>query len=479
MHFSAYFIMIVKKRKNKTMIKSYEQLKWEMEILDEFIEKAYEGLIIIDREGKIVKFKYERLLDIKEEDVIGKHVTDVIENTRLHIVLKTGTPEIGDIQKIKGHDVVTSRIPIIRSGEVVGAVGTILFKDVQEVKHLSDHLEKMKAHVKKVNKELKRLNLAKYSFEQILTADPQMVMLIHTAKMAAETNSSVYIEGASGTGKEYFAHAIHEASYRRYAPFIRINCASIPKDLFESELFGYEPGAFTGASTHGRIGKFELANGGTIFLDELSAMPLEMQVKLLRVIEEREIERIGGNQSIQLDVRIISASNENLYDLTATGQFRHDLYYRLNVVGLKLPPLKERQRDVALLTHHFLSQFAKDKPIEITKQALNALEAYSWPGNVRELRNVIESALALIQSNVLTIRELPENISLYGSAHGSKGYAFASDGLDLKVKLDQLERQMIEEALYQSGDCKTKAAQMLGIHRTALYKKMHKLGILS
>ena len=213
-------------------------------------------------------------------------------------MLTTGTPEIGDIQKIKGHDVVTSRIPIIRSGEVIGAVGTILFKDVQEVKHLADHLEKMKAHVKKVNSELKRLNLAKYSFDQILTADPQMVMLIRTAKMAAETNSSVYIEGASGTGKEYFAHAIHEASYRRYAPFIRINCASIPKDLFESELFGYEPGAFTGASTHGRIGKFELANGGTIFLDELSAMPLEMQVKLLRVIEEREIERIGGNQKI-------------------------------------------------------------------------------------------------------------------------------------------------------------------------------------
>lgn len=459
------------------MTKTFEQLKWEMEILDEFIEKAYEGLIIIDREGKIVKFKYERFLDVKEEEVIGKHVTEVIENTRLHIVLKTGTPEIGDIQKIKGHDVVTSRIPIIRSGEVIGAVGTILFKDVQEVKHLADHLEKMKAHVKKVKNELKRLNLAKYSFEQILTADPQMVMLIRTAKMAAETNSSVYIEGASGTGKEYFAHAIHEASYRRYAPFVRINCASIPKELFESELFGYEPGAFTGASSHGRIGKFELANGGTIFLDELSALPLEMQVKLLRVIEEREIERIGGNQSIQLDVRFISASNENLYERVASGHFRNDLYYRLNVVGLKLPLLKERHRDVALLTHHFIRQYAKDRKIEITKQAIKALEAYDWPGNVRELRNVIESALALIQSDVLSIHELPEFISKLDSGKGSKEYTYAVEGLDLKMKMDQLERMLILDALTQSGDCKTKAAQMLGIHRTALYKKMQKLGI--
>lgn len=459
------------------MIKTFEQLKWEMEILDEFIEKAYEGLIIIDREGKIVKFKYERFLDVKEVDVIGKHVTEVIENTRLHIVLETGTPEIGEIQKIKGHDVVTSRIPIIRSGEVVGAVGTILFKDVQEVKHLADHLEKMKAHVKKVDKELKRLNLAKYSFDQILTADPQMVMLVQMAKKAAETNSSVYIEGASGTGKEYFAHAIHEASYRRYAPFVRINCASIPKDLFESELFGYEPGAFTGASTHGRIGKFELANGGTIFLDELSAIPLEMQVKLLRVIEEREIERVGGNQRIQLDVRIISASNEDLYERAATGHFRHDLYYRLNVVGLKLPPLKDRQRDVALLTHHFLKQFARETPIEITKEALKALEAYTWPGNVRELRNVIEGALALIKSNILTIRELPENISRHISIAHVKDDPYVFDGMDLKLKMDALERQLIQEALIQSGESRTAAAQLLGIHRTALYKKMKKLGL--
>lgn len=460
------------------MEKTFEQLKWEMEIIDEFIEKAYEGLIIIDKDGKIIKFKYEKFLDVKEEDVIGKHVTEVMENTRLHIVLKTGTPEIGDVQNIKGHNVLTSRIPIIRNGEVVGAVGTILFKDILEVKHLNDHLEQMKQHVKKYKQEMKRLNLAKYSFEQILTADPQMLAIIDSAKKAAESNVSVYIEGQSGTGKEYFAHAIHEGSLRRYAPFVRINCASIPKDLFESELFGYEPGAFTGASTHGRIGKFELANGGTIFLDELSAMPFEMQAKLLRVIEEREIERVGGNARINIDVRFISASNEDLHECVKQGRFRSDLYYRLNVVHLKLPPLKDRSRDIMLLTHHFIDLFSKDRPTGpkgVSVDAKRCLEAYTWPGNVRELRNVIESAISLSGSRLIEVSDLPEAIAL--ERVDTLYDASLELGGDLYEIMERIERNLIISAIKASGGSKTRAAKRLGIHRTALYKKMDKLGI--
>ncbi|HAS73798.1 MAG TPA: sigma-54-dependent Fis family transcriptional regulator [Clostridiales bacterium UBA8960] len=460
------------------MEKTFEQLKWEMEIIDEFIEKAYEGLIIIDKDGKIIKFKYEKFLDVKEEDVIGKHVTEVMENTRLHIVLKTGTPEIGDVQNIKGHNVLTSRIPIIRSGEVVGAVGTILFKDILEVKHLNDHLEQMKQHVNKYKQELKRLNLAKYSFEQILTADPQMLALIDSAKKAAESSSSVYIEGQSGTGKEYFAHAIHEGSLRRYGPFVRINCAGIPKDLFESELFGYEPGAFTGASTHGRIGKFEIANGGTIFLDELSAMPFEMQAKLLRVIEEREIERVGGNTRVNIDVRFISASNEDLHDLVKQGRFRSDLYYRLNVVHLKLPPLKDRKRDVMLLVDHFITQFLKERPDGpqgVSVEAKRCLEAYAWPGNVRELRNVIESAVSLSKSKRIAVRDLPEDIAKVVPSALSELLIEPSG--NLYAVMEQVERNLILGAIKSSGGSKTEAAKRLGIHRTALYKKMAKLGI--
>jgi len=465
--------------------KSYEQLKWEMEIIDEFIEKAYEGLIIIDKNGLIIKFKYEKFLDVKEEEVIGKHVTEVIENTRLHIVLKTGMPEIGDLQVIKGHNCVTSRIPIIRNGEAVGAVGTIMFKDILEVKHLSDHLEQMKQHVKKYKQEIKRLNLAKYSFEQILTADPHMLSLIDSAKMAAEGNASVYIEGESGTGKEYFAHAIHEASLRRYGPFVRINCAGIPRDLFESELFGYEPGAFTGASTHGRIGKFELANGGTIFLDELSAMPFEMQAKLLRVIEEREMERVGGNQRINIDVRFISASNEDLHELVTQGKFRSDLYYRLKVVHLKLPPLIERKRDIMLLANHYLQLFAKERNITLdgfSKEAKHCLEHYKWPGNVRELRNVVESAVSLSKMNQIIVSDLPDYIAHEkGEAIDATGLnldALASDQfVDLYTLMDRFEREVITKALVAAGGNRTKAAHSLGIHRTALYKKMSKLGM--
>ena len=466
------------------MEKTYEQLKWEMEILDEFIEKAYEGLIIIDKEGKIIKFKYEKFLDVKEDDVIGKHVTEVMENTRLHIVLKTGIPEIGDVQNIRGHNVLTSRIPIIRAGEVVGAVGTILFKDILEIKHLNDHLEQMKQHVKKYKQEMKRLNLAKYSFEQILTADPQMLSLIELSKKSAQSNSSVYIEGESGTGKEYFAHAIHEGSLRRYGPFVRINCASIPKDLFESELFGYEPGAFTGASTHGKAGKFEIANGGTIFLDELSALPYEMQAKLLRAIEEREIERVGGNARISIDVRFISASNEALHDRVKEGHFRSDLYYRLNVVHLKLPPLRERKRDVKLLTEHFLRHFASDYPncpTQVSKEALKLLERYLWPGNVRELRNVIESAINLTNGDVVEISDLPDSLLSASKREAvmNDHEKFTSESIEktLYEVLDEIERQMIINALASADGSKTLAAEKLGIHRTALYKKMTKLGL--
>ncbi len=465
------------------MEKSYEQLKWEMNILDEFIEIAYEGLIIVDKEGKIVKFKYEKFLDVKEKDVIGKHVTEVIENTRLHIVLKTGHPEIGDIQKIGKLNVIASRVPIRQKGEIVGAVGTILFKDVREVKHMAEHLDQMKAFVKKYKGSFSRLNQAKYTFKEILTKDPQMLSLIQIAKRAATSSSSVYIEGKSGTGKEYFAHAIHEGSLRRYGPFVKINCASIPKDLLESELFGYEPGAFTGASLHGKIGKFELANGGTIFLDELSSMPLDMQAKLLRVIEERELERIGGTESIDLDVRFISASNENLEKLVKEGKFRNDLYYRLNVVHLKLPPLSERRGDIMLFANHYLEFFGKqfeEAPKQFSREAKNCMEAYPWPGNVREIRNVVESAVNLATGNLVMTSHLPENITSYkGETEPTYQLEHSNYEVtgDLKSIMNQIEREVIMEALEKCHGNRTDTAALLGIHRTALYKKMEKLQI--
>lgn len=450
------------------MKKTFEQLKWEMEIIDEFIEKAYEGLVIIDENGIIVKFKYEKLLDIKESEALGKHITEVIENTRLHQVLKTGEPELGDIQLIKGHRVVTSRIPIKREGKVIGAVGTILFKDVAEVKYMAEHLDQMKRYVHQYNKDVKRMHTAKYSFDSILTNDPVMYSVMSLAKRASQSDASVYIEGESGTGKEYFAHAIHEASNRRYGPFVRVNCASIPESLIESELFGYEPGAFTGANTHGRVGKFELANGGTIFLDEIATMPLEMQTKLLRVLEEREIERIGGNTRIPLDIRVIAATNVSLSQATREGTFRSDLFYRINVIHIELPPLREKPRDIALLAQHFTQVYnlkSNRKPISLSQEALLKLEAYNWPGNIRELRNVLERAVALNESGKITEKDLPDFIGGFRNKPEILGIK------SLKDQMSEIENKIIEETICMCGGNKTKAAEMLGIHRTALYKK--------
>lgn len=334
-----------------------DELKIQMEMIDEFIEKAYDGMVIVDEYGIITKFKYEKVLGIKEEDALGKHVTDVIKGTRLHKVLQSGQSEIGDIQKINGQDMVTARIPIERHGKIIGAIGTIMFKNVMEVNYMSEYIKTMNAQMKKYKREIRRMNQAKYTFDDIITQDYHMMYLIDSAKRAASTNSTICLCGESGTGKEYFAHAIHNASERKFGTFVEMNCAAIPNNLLESELFGYESGAFTGASKSGKMGKFELANGGTIFLDEIGTMPLEMQAKLLRVLEEREFERIGGHKKVEIDVRVISATNENLKSLVKKGLFREDLYYRLDVVSLELPPLRQRHGDVALLSKKLLQDF--------------------------------------------------------------------------------------------------------------------------
>ncbi|WP_430882903.1 sigma-54 interaction domain-containing protein [Fusibacter sp. JL216-2] len=473
---------------------SYKELQEQMEMIDEFIEQAYEGMIIVDAKGIVTKCKYEKLLGIKEKDAIGKHVTKVIENTRLHRVLETGESEIGDIQKMNGHDMVTSRIPIKRGGEIIGAVGTVLFRDVVEVKYMANYIETMNSQMKKHKKEIKRLNQAKYSFDNILTQNPHMIFLKETAKRAAETSSTVCIEGGSGTGKEFFAHAIHKGSHRKYGPFVKINCAAIPKDLLESELFGYEPGAFTGASSTGKVGKFEIASGGTIFLDEIGTMPLEMQAKLLRVLEEREFERVGGHNKVEVDVRVISATNEDLRSLVSKKKFREDLYYRLEVVSIKIPPLSQRREDIALIAHSMLKSFVSTYPTcptSFSEGAMKKLQNYAWPGNVRELRNVVESSINMALTKVIYTKDLPEyiqesvafeqDVNTQKPSHDTPmNHVMNFDkNTDLNIKrcVDETEKKIIKEAIDRCDGNKTEAAKLLGLHRTALYKKIDKLGL--
>ncbi len=452
-----------------------EELKQSLGVMKDILDNAYQGIVLVNEDAKIIKWNYEKLFGIKEEDVLGKSVEDVIENTRLHMVVKTGNKELYDIQRIQGHDMIASRTPIIKDGHVIGAVGTVLFKDVKEVKDLARKIKVLENTVNIYKSEIGKMYYANYTFDHIIGQNAKMVKIKEIAIKAANSSSTILIEGESGTGKEYFAHAIHDASFRRKSPFVRINCAAIPHELLESELFGYEEGSFTGARKEGKIGKFELANGGTVLLDEISSMPFSMQAKLLRVLEEREFERIGGNAAIRLDVKVIACTNENLNKLVEKGLFRHDLYFRLNVVEIEIPPLKERLDDLELLCEDILNRQLQSvglEPKKLTEKSFLALKLYNWPGNVRELRNVLERAANMSSNGYIDLNNLPDHISSKILCEEE-----VADKKQLKEKVVEMEIDTIVNAIKMSNGSRTEAAKKLGIHRTALYKKLSSYGI--
>lgn len=445
-----------------------------LEVYETVFYTAYEGIIVVDSEGYIIKFNkaYEEFLGLKEDNVVGKHVTEVLENTRMHIVAKTGEAEIGQVQRIQGHEMIASRIPIIKGDKIIGAVGKVLFQDVKELKSLAQKMEVVESKFNYYRKKINKLQEAKYSFDNILTQNKQVQYLKNMARKVAESNSTILLEGETGTGKELFAHAIHKASFRKYGSFVKVNCPAIPKDLLESEFFGYEDGAFTGAVKGGKPGKFELAMGGTIFLDEIGAMPLEMQVKLLRVIQESEFERIGGTRSINLDIRIIAATNESLEELMLNKKFRKDLYYRINVIRLTLPPLRDRKDDIPVIADAITKDLClelQQEHKEFSTEAMEVLIKYHWPGNIRELHNVIEQVINFIPRRIIHARDLPEFIF---QADSTEEYQEEYQGLNLKYKISRVEKEAIEKALIITEGNKSKAAELLGIHRTSLYKKI-------
>jgi transcriptional regulator with PAS, ATPase and Fis domain len=295
------------------------------------------------------------------------------------------------------------------------------------------------------------------------------------AKKVAGTSAPVLIRGESGTGKELFARAIHETSDRASQPFIVVNCGAIPVTLFESEVFGYEAGAFTGASKGGKIGLFERANGGTLVLDEVAELPLDMQVKLLRVLQNKMFYRVGGSTAVNIDVRFISATNRNLEEMLNKGLFREDLYYRLNVVNLEVPPLRDRKDDLPVLVYQFIQEYSLMYNKTITRldpEVMTSLVAYSWPGNIRELKNIIERMVILTDGEVIT----PEYIPAVITSHQAKPESLAHN---LTVVTEQTERALIVETLKLAKDNRAKTAKLLGIPRSTLYYKMRQLGITS
>lgn len=313
----------------------------------------------------------------------------------------------------------------------------------------------------------------KFEFANIIGSSPAMQHVFALMKRIVKTDSTVQIAGESGTGKELVAKAIHFNGGRRDKPFIAVHCGAIPENLLESELFGYVKGAFTGAMRD-KIGKFEAANGGTIFLDEIGTMPMQLQTKLLRVLQEEEVERVGSTRPVKIDVRIISATNLDLAEEVKKGNFREDLFYRLNVIPLQLPPLRERVEDILPLAKHFLAKYCKEmqrRNMSLASDTLEALESYQWPGNVRELENVMERVAALTEDNTVTVQDLPHNIREEGLTR------LTGKGVDLVKVLAEIERGMIRDALVLSDGVKARAAALLNLNRTTLVEKMRRLGM--
>jgi len=446
----------------------------QLDLFQRIIDSIYNGVVVTDADGYIIHFNepYGKYLGIDPEAQIGRHITDVIENTRMHIVAQTGIPEINQSHHIRGQDMVVQRIPIKKNGKVVAVFGQVMFKDVRDVPKLAKKLSLLESKVKLYEKELFSLRSTRYTFDSIVGDSRAMGLLKKAALKAAATKLPVLITGESGTGKEMFAQAIHHASPRRLQPFIRINCAAIPRDLLEAELFGYEKGAFTGALASGKPGKFELAHRGTIFLDEIGELSPEMQPKLLRVLEEKEFERVGGIKLISSDFRLVAATNQDLKSRVEAGSFRKDLYYRLGGIPLSIPPLRERREDIPPIANHLLTELAEEfgrGRVALAPGALQSLQNYDWPGNVREMANVLSRVLSLITGDVIMPEDLPLHL-LSRQIPANKSFA-------LQDAVNEVEKESISRALSAANHNKTQAARLLGIHRTLLYKKMKKHGL--
>jgi len=457
-------------------IAELKALRLKTKMYERILDSIHNGIMVTDAEGYITHFNkpYGQFLGLDPESQIGKHCTESIENSRMHIVAKTGKAEINLSHNIQGQNMVVQRIPIKKDGKVIAVFGQVMFKDVKDVSKLANRLSLLESKVALYEQELINLRSTRYTFESIIGRSRTINSLKKEALKATANQFPVLITGESGTGKELFAQAIHHASPRKVYPFVRINCAAIPKDLLESELFGYEKGAFTGARSGGKPGKFELAHQGTVFMDEVGDLPLEMQPKLLRVLEEKEFERVGGNKLIRSDFRLIAATNQNLDSMMADRRFRKDLFYRLNVISLNIPPLRERRVDIIPTARHLLKQMIQEgitQDLKVAPEAEDALKNYTWPGNVRELSNVLGRALSSMEGDRMHRHDFP--FFLQREEENRSGYHKTS----IKDVQARAEAKAIREALLETGYNKAQAAKLLGIHRTLLYKKMKKYEI--
>ncbi|HHY92779.1 MAG TPA: sigma 54-interacting transcriptional regulator [Firmicutes bacterium] len=452
-------------------LRAVKELKERLQLI---LDTVHDGISEGDKEGKItyVNPAYVEIVGQRREELLGRSVFALSPQGARARALKSGEKVLGALtRKPNGRTLVANVSPIYVEGEICGAVSVV--KDVSEVEQLADKLHQMLARAEYLEEELTRTRELAAAFQGIIGRSGALREALAVAQKAAASTSTVLIRGESGTGKELVARALHAAGPRADKPFVRVNCAAIPAPLLESELFGHEKGAFTGAAQR-HHGRFELADGGSIFLDEIGDMEPAMQAKLLRVLQEREFERVGGETTIRVDVRIIAATNRNLEEMVAKGLFREDLYWRLNVIPIFLPPLRERREDIPRLAEYFIAKLAArlgKKVTGISAEALACLEQYNWPGNVRELENVIERALNLTEGRSITADDLPAYVRQDGAAVDVVPASPAAPLLPFAA----YEKAILARALAQCGSYRA-AARALGLdHKTvaARARKYH------
>ena len=468
---------------NSIVLDFLSSVDFAYDVIAHLLSDPFDGMTIVDKDQRVTYISpvHERFFGLKRGEAIGRPVREVIENTRLGRVIETGRAEVGEIQRMNGMERVVSRIPIKRDGEVIGAIGRMMFKGPEQLENLVRRVNALEGEVAFYKREAAVLRDRSYGLETLLGSSPAMRKLRAEIIKIAPLEIPVLIRGESGTGKELVAHSLHRLSPRRDATMVTLNAAALPATLVEAELFGHEPGAFTGANKSGRRGKFEQAAGGSIFLDEIGDMPREIQAKLLRVLQDRMVERVGGDRPHKVDFRLIAATNYDLKQLVTEGRFRLDLYYRISAIVLEVPPLRMRIGDIPELAQHFLSDVAArhGRPApELTADALAYLTEQRWPGNVRQLRHEVERAFAFAEGGRITADMLAQ----YGDPWSQNGAvrpvsALAAPGTTMQEAVSQLEGEVIRQAMARHKGNKKRVATELGISRSYLYKVLDLQGI--
>ena len=444
--------------------------------LNSVFEVMSEGVIVLDKNGHVrqVNTAAGRILDCSISDIMGSNLIEIMHDHAEKITRLLDRGQECEFEFVLGanHAAGIGKSIFDREKRVMGA--TIILRPIAQVR------QSRMAGAE-----------AQFTFDSIIGQDPSMKNAIKLGKIASRTSSNVLMQGESGTGKEVFAQAIHNGSSRRKGPFVAINCAALPRELVGSELFGYDEGAFTGAKRDGRPGKFELANGGTLLLDEIGDMPLEQQGSLLRAIQEKAVVRVGGDKVIRVNVRIIAATNQDLLGLVAQGRFRQDLYYRLNVMQVTIPPLRDRRSDIPLLFRYFLDDMCRKLGKVINKvddDVLRCLCAYNWPGNVRELQNIVERTSLVVEDGHVTVSHLPQEVTSLNQDDRGDGWEWGPRSViavahetyareNRKRAMEEKEKENIIQALDNNGGNVSKTAISLGISRNTLYRRLKKYGI--